>query len=69
MSFSIGQKITDNINKVIIGKQKAIELMLAALLAEGHLLLEDVPGVGKTLLARALAKSIGGTFHRIQFTP
>ncbi|HOR42450.1 MAG TPA: AAA family ATPase, partial [Atribacterota bacterium] len=69
MSFSIGRKITDNINKVIIGKQKAIELMLAALLAEGHLLLEDVPGVGKTLLARALAKSIGGTFHRIQFTP
>lgn len=69
MSFSIGQKITDNINKVIIGKQKAIELMLVALLAEGHLLLEDVPGVGKTLLARALAKSIGGTFHRIQFTP
>ena len=51
MSFSIGQKITDNINKVIIGKQKAIELMLATLLAEGHLLLEDVPGVGKTVLA------------------
>ncbi len=69
MNFSICNKITENINKVIVGKNKAIELMLATLLAEGHLLLEDVPGVGKTLLARALAKSIGGTFHRIQFTP
>lgn len=52
-----------------MGKNKAIELMLVSLLAEGHLLLEDVPGVGKTLLARSLAKSIGGTFNRIQFTP
>jgi len=57
------------INKVIVGKSRAIELILTALLAEGHLLLEDVPGVGKTLMARALAKSIGGSFHRIQFTP
>lgn len=69
MNFSICHKIAENINKVIVGKNKAIELMLATLLAEGHLLVEDVPGVGKTLLARALAKSIGGTFHRIQFTP
>ena len=69
MDFSICQNISDNINKVIVGKKKAIELMLATILAEGHLLIEDVPGVGKTLLARALAKSIGGTFHRIQFTP
>lgn len=69
LNFSICHTITENINTVIVGKHKAIELMLATLLAEGHLLLEDVPGVGKTLLARALAKSIGGTFHRIQFTP
>ncbi len=69
LDFSICQNITENINKVIVGKNKAIELMLVALLAEGHLLLEDVPGVGKTLLARSLAKSIGGTFRRIQFTP
>lgn len=68
-NFSVCQKISENINKVIVGKNKAIELILVALLAEGHLLLEDVPGVGKTLMARSLAKSIGGTFHRIQFTP
>ena len=69
MNFSICHKIAENINKVIVEKDRTIELMLATLLAEGHLLVEDVPGVGKTLLARALAKSIGGTFHRIQFTP
>lgn len=69
MNFSICQNISNNINRVIVGKKKAIELVLATILAEGHLLVEDVPGVGKTLLARALAKSIGGTFHRIQFTP
>jgi MoxR-like ATPase len=69
LTFSIFNKITKNINKVIVGKSRAIELILTALLAEGHLLLEDVPGVGKTLMARALAKSIGGSFHRIQFTP
>ena len=69
MNFSICQKITENIKRVMVGKDKAIELMLATLLSEGHLLLEDVPGVGKTLLAKSLARSIGGTFHRIQFTP
>ena len=69
MNFSICHNISKNINKVIVGKSKAIELIIATLLAEGHLLLEDVPGVGKTLLARSLAKSIGGSFHRIQFTP
>jgi len=69
LNFSICDKISKNINRVIVGKSKAIELMLTTLLAEGHLLLEDVPGVGKTLMARSLAKSIGGTFHRIQFTP
>jgi len=69
LKFSICHKISENINKVIVGKSKSIELVLVALLAEGHLLLEDVPGVGKTLMARSLAKSIGGTFHRVQFTP
>ncbi|MDD5015633.1 MAG: MoxR family ATPase [Atribacterota bacterium] len=69
MNFSVFHKISENINKVIVGKNKAIELILVALLAEGHLLLEDVPGVGKTLIARSLARSIGGKFRRIQFTP
>lgn len=69
MSFSVFHKISENINKVIVGKSTAIELILVALLAEGHLLLEDVPGVGKTLIARSLARSIGGKFRRIQFTP
>lgn len=69
LDFSICHKISENINKVIVGKGKSIELILATLLAEGHLLLEDVPGVGKTLMARSLAKSIGGTFQRVQFTP
>ena len=69
MDFSICNRISENINKVIVGKNEAIELILVTLLAEGHLLLEDVPGVGKTLMARTLAKSIGGTFNRIQFTP
>jgi MoxR-like ATPase len=69
MDFSICAKIMDNMARVMIGKRRAIKLLLVALLAEGHVLLEDVPGVGKTLLARSLAKSIGGSFKRIQFTP
>jgi MoxR-like ATPase len=63
------QEILQNISKVIIGKKDTIELLLVALLGEGHVLIEDVPGVGKTLLAKALAKSIGGKFKRVQFTP
>lgn len=59
----------DNISRVIVGKREAVKLMLVALLADGHALLEDVPGVGKTLLARSLAASIGGSYKRIQFTP
>jgi len=62
-------RIIDNIGKVMIGKREVAEMSLVALLAEGHVLLEDVPGVGKTMMVRALAKSVGADFRRIQFTP
>jgi MoxR-like ATPase len=63
------EKVTANVEKVIIGKREEIHLTLIALLCEGHLLIEDVPGVGKTMLARSISKSIGCVFRRIQFTP
>ena len=63
------KEVVQNISRVIVGKASSLELLFTALLAEGHVLLDDVPGVGKTLLARSLAKSMGGTFKRIQFTP
>ncbi|MBI2848273.1 MAG: MoxR family ATPase [Chloroflexi bacterium] len=63
------QKIIDNIERVIIGKRQAVELAVIALVSRGHLLIEDAPGVGKTMLARSLAKSVDCTFKRIQFTP
>jgi MoxR-like ATPase len=69
VKFSLCDRIIENISRVIVGKDKAIELLLVGLLAEGHVLLEDVPGVAKTLLAKSLAKSIGGSFDRVQFTP
>ncbi len=69
MGSAICNTITENISSVVVGKKRTIELMLIALIAGGHILLEDVPGVAKTLLAKCLAKSIGGTFNRIQFTP
>jgi MoxR-like ATPase len=62
-------KLHANVGSVLLGKPDAIRLAMVALLADGHLLLEDVPGVGKTLLAKALARSVDCTFHRIQFTP
>ena len=63
------RSIRQNTGRVIVGKEKIIDLLMVALLCEGHLLFEDVPGIGKTTMAKALAKSLGCTFQRIQFTP
>jgi MoxR-like ATPase len=62
-------RVMDNVEHVIIGKREAIELLMVALLCEGHVLIEDVPGVGKTMLARSIAISLGGQFKRLQCTP
>lgn len=69
LSTDILQKLKENISNVIIGNEHTIELLLTCLLARGHVLLEDVPGTGKTVMAKSLAKSIAGSFGRIQFTP
>lgn len=66
---SISDRVLGNVQQVIVGKDPEIRLTLLALFCEGHLLIEDVPGVGKTMLARAIARSIGCSFRRIQFTP
>lgn len=67
--MNIASRIKDNVGKVILGKGEIIDLLLTALISGGHVLLEDVPGVGKTTMAKALAKSISCDFKRIQFTP
>ena len=64
-----GQTVIDNVERVIVGKREAIELVIVALLCEGHVLIEDVPGTGKTMLARAVAVSLGLSFKRLQCTP
>jgi MoxR-like ATPase len=66
---SFAGQVTANVERVIVGKRQAIEMMLVALLCEGHVLIQDVPGVGKTMLARAIAASLGLSFKRIQCTP
>ena len=66
---NVVNRVADNVRRVIVGKDQEVRLTLLAMLCEGHLLIEDVPGVGKTMLARALALSVGCTFRRIQFTP
>jgi MoxR-like ATPase len=67
--FEFSQRLIRNLEKVIIGKHNTLELVTLGLLAQGHLLIDDVPGVGKTMMARTLAKSLGASFARIQFTP
>ena len=65
----LASKLKENISRVIVGKEKQIDLILTALLSGGHILLEDVPGTGKTTLAKSLAKSLSCDFSRVQFTP
>src|SRR3712207_45159 len=66
---SAADRVRANVSKVIVGKNEVIDLVLVALLADGHILFEDVPGIGKTTLAKTLARSIDCSFKRIQFTP
>ena len=66
---TVGRAIQENVARVIVGKEKVTELLVAALLVPGHVLIEDVPGIGKTMLAKSLARSLRCSFQRIQFTP
>src|SRR5690242_14333455 len=65
----VARVVSDNVERVVVGKRREVQLVLVALLCRGHVLIEDVPGVGKTVLTKAIARSIGSTFKRIQFTP
>ena len=65
----LAKKVADQIGRVIVGKRDTVELLLTAMIARGHVLLEDVPGTGKTVMAKSLAKSLSCGFSRIQFTP
>ena len=66
---ALGTRIIENVSRVLVGKEAEVELCVIALLSRGHLLIEDVPGVGKTMLAKSLARSLGCAFERLQFTP
>src|SRR5437870_678990 len=66
---ALGETIGNNVERVIIGKREIIDLLLVALLSDGHVLIEDVPGIGKTMMAKSLARSLGATFQRVQGTP
>lgn len=66
---AIAKRVVENVEQVIVGKRTALQLTVLGLLCQGHMLIEDVPGVGKTVLAKSLSKSVGGKFQRIQFTP
>jgi MoxR-like ATPase len=65
----VADRVRENVARVIVGREEVIDLALVAMLCEGHVLIEDVPGIGKTMLAKALARSVGCSFKRIQFTP
>ncbi len=69
MDFSLCNDLLVNVSRVIVGKRESIELLLVGLLADGHVLLDDIPGLGKTLIAKSLARSMGASFKRVQFTP
>ena len=69
LAVPVVERLQENLERVIFGKTREVRLAIMALMCRGHLLIEDVPGVGKTMLARSIARSLGGEFRRIQFTP